>query len=139
VFQIVNDRIEPAELRNASAGGFVTFEGRVRDHNEGRSVVAIEYEAFVEMAEPQGELILAEALLRFDILEARAIHRVGRLEIGDVAVWICAGAVHRRDAFQACEWIIDQIKEQVPIWKKEHYADGDSGWVGVASLEPDVG
>lgn len=116
-------------MKMDKAGGFVTFEGRVRDHNEGRSVLAIEYEAFDAMAESEGIALLAEARRQFDILDARAIHRVGRLEIGDVAVWIGAAAVHRREAFQACEFIIDEIKERLPIWKKEHYADGDSEWV----------
>lgn len=133
--RIVDVAIVPPDMSLAAAGGFVTFEGRVRNHNEGRSVLAIEYEAFVEMAESQGEALLVEALNRFDVLDARAIHRIGRLEIGDVAVWIGVSAVHRADAFRACEWIIDEIKERLPIWKKEHYAGGDSGWVGVPESE----
>lgn len=129
MFRIVNEPIAMPEMRLQKAGGFVTFEGRVRDHNEGRSVLSIEYEAFAEMAESEGEALLAEARRRFDILEARAVHRVGHLAIGDVAVWVGVAAVHRREAFEACEFIIDEIKERLPIWKKEHYTDGDSEWV----------
>ena len=136
MFHIVHEPMTIPNLQLAKAGGFVTFEGRVRDHNEGRSVLAIEYEAFVEMAELEGAALLAEALIKFDILDAQAAHRAGRLEIGDVAVWIGVCAVHRRDAFQACEWIIDEIKERLPIWKKEHYTDGDNVWIGVPDSLP---
>ncbi|HEY3412578.1 MAG TPA: molybdenum cofactor biosynthesis protein MoaE [Armatimonadota bacterium] len=136
MFRIVQAKIEPSEMRLAAAGGFVTFEGRVRDHNDGRTVTGLEYEAFVEMAESQGKALLAEARAAFDILDARAAHRIGRLEIGDVAVWIGVSAVHRADAFRACEWIIDEIKERLPIWKKEYYSGGDSGWVGAPEALP---
>ena len=75
------------------------------------------------------EKVLAEAQARFPFLEARCVHRVGLLEIGECAVWIGVAAKHRDEAFKACRYIIDEIKVRLPIWKKEHYADGDSGWV----------
>lgn len=113
-----------------AAGGFVTFEGRVRNHNDGRPVRALAYEAYAEMAEKEGDALLTEAMDRFDILEARAIHRVGPLEIGDAAVWIGVAAAHRADAFRACAWLMDEIKVRLPIWKKEEYADGRREWIG---------
>jgi molybdopterin synthase catalytic subunit len=119
----------------AAAGGFVTFEGRVRDHNNGRSVHGIEYEAFAEMAVREGEALIAETLQRFDILSAAAIHRTGRLDVGDVAVWVGVAAAHRGEAFRACEFIMDEIKKRLPIWKKEQYADGEREWVAVAAAE----
>jgi molybdopterin synthase catalytic subunit len=117
------------ELRDAGAGGFVSFEGWVRDHNEGKEVTALEYEAFQELALKEGGRILAEALERFPIKRALCIHRVGALQLTDLAVWVGVSAVHRGEAFDACRYIIDEVKHRVPIWKKEHYRNGDSGWV----------
>jgi molybdopterin synthase catalytic subunit len=117
------------ELANPAAGGTVTFEGRVRNANEGRAVVALEYEAFAELAGKEGERILAEARGRFEILAAVCVHRTGRLGLGDLAVWIGVTAAHRGPAFEACRYLIDQIKARVPIWKKEHYVDGASEWI----------
>lgn len=128
-FRIVHGPLEPPQLANRQAGGFVTFEGRVRDHNEGRDVVGIEYEAFEEMAVSEGDAILSEALRRFGVLEAEAVHRVGPLMVGDMAVWVGTAAAHRKEAFLATEFIIDEIKHRLPIWKRERYVDGDSEWV----------
>jgi adenylyltransferase/sulfurtransferase len=118
-----------AELLHPGAGGFVSFEGWVRDLNEGREVLRLEYEAFQELALKEGERIVAEALLRFPIKHALCIHRVGELAIGEMAVWVGVSAAHRGEAFDACRYVIDEIKHRVPIWKKEHYRSGDSGWV----------
>lgn len=112
-----------------AGGGYVVFEGRVRDHAEGRAVLGLEYEAYEPLAVSEGRAILAEALARFDILDVRAIHRVGRLQIGDIAVWIAVSAAHRVEAFAACRYAIDEIKKRVPIWKREIYSDGDAAWV----------
>jgi adenylyltransferase/sulfurtransferase len=101
----------------------------VRDHNEGRSVARLEYEAFEDLAVKEGERIVAEAAARFDVKHAACVHRVGSLGIGDLAVWVGVSAVHRGEAFAACRYIIDAVKYRLPIWKKEHYTDGDSGWV----------
>lgn len=117
------------ELVDPAAGALVTFEGWVRDHSEGRQVQRLEYQAYPEMALKEGAKILAEAGEKFEILGGKCVHRVGPLEIGDMAVWVGATAAHRKQAFLACEYIIDQIKLRVPIWKKEYYMNGDSGWV----------
>ncbi|MBI3886743.1 MAG: ThiF family adenylyltransferase [Opitutae bacterium] len=120
----------PPVLAAAGAGGFVAFDGKVRHDHAGRTVVALDYEAFDELVLAEGRALLAEATAQFGLLEARCVHRVGRLAVGDTAVWIGVAAPHRREAFEACEWILDQLKRRVPIWKKEHFADGDSGWIG---------
>ena len=117
------------ELLDPGAGGYVSFEGWVRDHNEGQEVTRLEYEAFEELAVKEGERILAEAQNRFPIRRALCIHRVGSLDLTDMAVWVGVSSVHRGEAFDACRFIIDEVKHRVPIWKKEHYRNGDSGWV----------
>jgi molybdopterin synthase catalytic subunit len=117
------------ELLDLGAGGYATFEGWVRDHNEGREVTRLEYEAFEELAIAEGDRIVAEALKRFPIKHALCIHRIGTLALGDMAVWVAVSSAHRSEAFDACRFIIDEVKHRVPIWKKEHYRNGDSGWV----------
>jgi molybdopterin synthase catalytic subunit len=118
-----------AELEDLGAGGFVSFEGWVRNQNEGQEVTRLEYEAFQELAVKEGDRIVAEALQKFPIKHALCIHRVGSLSLGDMAVWVAVSAVHRGEAFDACRYIIDEVKHRLPIWKKEHYRSGDSGWV----------
>jgi molybdopterin synthase catalytic subunit len=117
------------ELLDPGAGGYVSFEGWVRNFNEGRTVLRLEYEAFESLAVAEGGRILAAAAARFPIKQALCIHRVGALEISDMAVWVGVSAEHRGEAFDACRFIIDEVKHRVPIWKKEHYDNGDSGWV----------
>jgi molybdopterin synthase catalytic subunit len=117
------------ELLDAGAGGYVSFEGWVRDHNEGRQVTRLEYEAFAELALKEGERIVGEALAQFPVKHALCIHRVGALDLTDMAVWVGVSSEHRGEAFEACRFIIDEVKHRVPIWKKEHYVSGDSGWV----------
>jgi len=117
------------EVMDRSAGGYVSFEGWVRDHNEGRDVTRLEYEAFQALALKEGNRIVLEAFARHPIKHALCIHRVGSLELTDMAVWVGVSAAHRGEAFAACRFIIDEVKHRVPIWKKEHYRGGDSGWV----------
>ncbi len=117
------------ELRDDACGGFAAFEGWVRNHNEGHAVTRLEYEAFAELAEKEGARIVAQAIERFGVTRAACVHRIGSLAIGDVAVWVGVSAAHRDEAFRACRYIIDEVKHRVPIWKKEHYVNGDSGWV----------
>lgn len=111
------------------AGGYACFEGWVRNHNEGRSVLRLEYEAYEALGSKEGEQIMAEARARFPIARAHCVHRLGLLTIGELAVWVGVTAAHRDAAFGACRYIIDEVKNRVPIWKKEHYAEGDSGWI----------
>lgn len=117
------------ELHDLRAGGFASFEGWVRNHNEGHDVTRLEYEAFEALAIKDGERIITEAVNKFGVLRAVCVHRVGSLAIGDVAVWVGVSAVHRGEAFDACRYIIDAVKHRLPIWKKEYYVNGDSGWV----------
>jgi adenylyltransferase/sulfurtransferase len=132
-FTFTHAAIDPgvlaAGVQLAEAGGFAAFEGRVRNHNEGRRVTGLEYEAFEALALEDGARILAAAVRRHDVLAAQCVHRLGALAIGDVAVWVGVAARHRAEAFAACREIIDEIKHRLPIWKKEHYEGGDSGWV----------
>ena len=116
-------------LRNESAGGYVSFEGWVRDHNEGRQVRALSYEVFHALAEAEGERIVIEAVQQFGLTAAACVHREGDLSLGDCAVWVGVTAPHRGEAFAACRFIIDAIKHRLPIWKKEIYVDNDSAWV----------
>jgi adenylyltransferase/sulfurtransferase len=118
-----------ATLADRASGGYASFEGWVRDHNEGRSVERLEYEAFEALAVKEGERIVAEAVARYGVSRAACVHRVGALGVGDMAVWVGVSAAHRAEAFAACRYIIDEVKHRVPIWKKEHYVGGDSGWV----------
>jgi len=117
------------DLRDDSCGGFAAFEGWVRNHNEGHAVTRLEYEAFAELADKEGTRIVQAAIEKFGVTRAACVHRIGSLGIGDIAVWVGVSAVHRDEAFRACRFIIDEVKHRVPIWKKEHYVNGDSGWV----------
>ncbi|HET7844236.1 MAG TPA: molybdenum cofactor biosynthesis protein MoaE [Xanthomonadales bacterium] len=115
-------------LEHAGAGAVVTFEGTVRDHSAGRPVLRLAYDAFAPLAAKEGERILAEARERFAIAHVACAHRTGTLEIGEVAVWVGVAAAHRAAAFDACRYVIDELKQRVPIWKKEFYADGEGRW-----------
>lgn len=130
MFRVTDSTIDTISSQaRDDAGGTVVFEGRVRDHNDGREVRSLEYEIFEELAVKTGNELLEEARSRFDILECSLVHRVGHLKIGEVAIRVEVLGAHRRAAFEACGWIVDETKRRVPIWKKEHYADGDSGWI----------
>ena len=130
---VTADAIDPDALRrqlfDARAGAYCGFEGWVRNRNEGKTVLRLEYEAYEPIAVSEGARILDEARRRHRYLEARCVHRSGLLEIGDCAVWVGVCSEHRDEAFRACRYIIDALKVRLPIWKKEYYDDGDSGWV----------
>lgn len=132
-FEFSQAPLDPAALARSladpAAGGFASFEGWVRNHDAGRLVTGLDYEAFEELAVAEGERIVAAAAQRHGVRAARCVHRVGTLGIGELAVWVGAAAAHRAEAFAACREIIDEIKHRLPIWKKEHYESGDSGWV----------
>jgi molybdopterin synthase catalytic subunit len=133
VFQITSDPIDPAsireQVRDPAAGGFCSFEGWVRNHHQGREVERLEYEAYPALARKEGRRIIDEAHAKFAITHAACAHRTGSLEIGELAVVVCVTAHHRDAAFEACRYIIDEIKGRVPIWKKECFSDGTSDWV----------
>lgn len=135
-FRISAELIDPASLQralgDARAGACVTFEGWVRNLNEGQPVLSLEYEGYAPLAEKEGARILAEAREKFSLLGAAAVHRVGHLQLGDLAVWVGVTAAHRGAAFDACRYVIDEAKARLPIWKKEHYASGATAWINGA-------
>jgi molybdopterin synthase catalytic subunit len=133
-FMTISDQpIYPDALRShlidAAAGAYVSFEGWIRNINEGQKVLRLEYEAYEPIAVSEGQRVLEEAISKFSVLQARCVHRTGMLEIGECAVWVGVSSGHRDEAFQACRYIIDEVKVRLPVWKKEHYVDGNSGWV----------
>jgi molybdopterin synthase catalytic subunit len=140
MFRISPEPLDPAALQrlllDPRAGACATFEGWVRNRNDGQAVRALDYEAHATLAEKEGLRILAEAQAKFSILNAVCAHRVGSLVLGDMAVWVGVTAEHRGDAFDACRYIIDEAKARVPIWKKEHYASGATAWINCATRGP---
>ncbi|MCD9027648.1 molybdenum cofactor biosynthesis protein MoaE [Luteimonas sp. BDR2-5] len=132
-FRLADAPFDIAPLRRRllhdSAGAFSSFEGWVRDHNDGRPVHGLRYESYVALAEREGAQVIDEARARFALVDALCVHRIGDLAIGDLAVWVGVSAAHRGAAFDACRYIIDEVKARVPIWKHERYADGDTTWL----------
>jgi molybdopterin synthase catalytic subunit len=124
--------IDPATLTTAvespSHGAVATFLGQVRDHHGGRAVRRLEYSAYGPMAEAECARVVAEAESRWPVRIALA-HRVGTLEIGDIAVAVAAGGAHRDETFAACRFVIEEVKRRLPVWKKEFYRDGAVQWV----------
>lgn len=116
-------------LKQPESGAVVSFRGCVRNQNRGRSVVALEYQAYEELARKEGSRILGEVREEYPVHGGICVHRVGMLEVEDIAVWIGIGAAHRKDGFQACRYVINEVKKRVPIWKKEHYEDGTAQWI----------
>lgn len=132
MFKIVKEPIRADQLIEAvgdpGAGAICTFLGVVRDNNLGREVDYLEYEAYPEMAVPAMQRIADEIRERWDAIGVAMVHRAGRLEIGEASVGIAVSAAHRAEAFEACRYAIDQLKETVPIWKKEVWTDGEE-WI----------
>lgn len=120
---------------DGAGGAVVLFSGQVRAGNEGRQVVALEYDVYPEMAEAVLRDIAAEALIRFGVLSVEAIHRTGTLRVGEASVVIAVRSAHRSDAFDASRYVIEQIKVRLPVWKREMYADGTSRWLDGAPLQ----
>ena len=116
------------QLADDQYGGIVTFEGVVRRHSRGKRVVYLEYDAYPEMAAKQMDAVILEAQERWPETKVAAVHRIGPLAIGDIAVAIVAVSAHRAEAFEACRFTIDTIKQRVPIWKKEIAEDGEE-WI----------
>lgn len=116
-------------VRSPQAGAVVLFLGTVREMTGGRATVALDYEAYPPMAQAKLEELLAEARERWPIVEAAIVHRLGRLELGEVSVAVAVSTPHRDQAFAAGRYLIDRLKEVVPVWKKENWADGTTEWV----------
>jgi molybdopterin synthase catalytic subunit len=119
-----------ASVQSDERGGVACFLGTVRNHHGGREVLRLEYSAYAPMVEAECARIAAEAEARWEVAIGLR-HRIGRLEIGDAAVVVVAASAHRDEAFVACRHVIEELKRRVPIWKREHYADGTVAWVGV--------
>jgi molybdopterin synthase catalytic subunit len=115
-------------VQSPERGGIAVFLGLVRNHDDGRAVVRLDYSAYGPMAEAECGRIVAEAASRWDAAIALE-HRIGPLSVGDTAVAIVAASAHREAAFASCRFVIDEVKRRVPIWKREHYADGTLVWV----------
>lgn len=130
---IVRDPIDVARFLQAvggdADGAVLLFLGVVRNHADGRAVSGMRYDAYHEMAEEVLAEIVAEAAERLGARQVSAVHRVGELEVGDVSVAIAAASPHRAEAFDASRYVIEEIKKRLPVWKREHYVEGDSAWV----------
>jgi len=118
-----------AAVRDAAAGATVTFEGVVRDHDDGRSVVALEYSAHPTAAGLVAQ-VAAQTAERAGVVAVAVTHRYGPLGIGDVALAASVSAAHRREAFDACSHLVDEVKDRLPVWKRQVFADGADEWVG---------
>jgi molybdopterin synthase catalytic subunit len=112
-----------------SSGGLSMFFGIVRNHHQGRAVRSLFYECYVSMANNQIERIRKEIKARMGLSDIHILHRIGHLEVGEIALAVSAASAHRAEAFTACEEVVERIKKEVPIWKKEFYADGTHEWV----------
>ncbi|MFQ5651548.1 MAG: molybdenum cofactor biosynthesis protein MoaE [bacterium] len=116
------------QVEDQTSGGVVLFLGRVRDHADGRQVERMDYEAYAEMALAKLRELEAKTRQKWPVKQMVILHRTGTLELGEVSVAIAVACAHRHEAFEACRYAIDTLKETVPIWKKEHFVDGQA-WV----------
>jgi molybdopterin synthase catalytic subunit len=123
-----DEEIDALRASSKRMGGIATFIGCARDFSEGREVTQISFDAYGSMAVAEMNRLRDEAITKFGLLDARIVHRVGVVGAGDQIVFIAAGAEHRAPALQACHWLIDELKQRVPIWKKEITPQGDA-WV----------
>jgi molybdopterin synthase catalytic subunit len=141
MIRLTRDPIQPQEaidaVRGPGNGAVVTFLGTVRDHAEGGAVVALEYEAYESMAERKLNEAADEAAQRWRLGGVAIIHRLGRMDVSETSIAIAVSAGHRPEAFEACRYLIDRIKQVVPIWKKQTFADGASEWVHPGLEVPD--
>ena len=132
-FALLDEAIDDQRLKDflqdEQCGALATFEGWVRNHNNDSQVTSLTYYGYEKLASNQGKKIIEEAKRLFDIENAVAIHRIGALEVGDMAVWVGVSSKHRYPAFDACKWILDTIKADIPVWKQEFYQDEPSKWL----------
>ncbi|HET8563261.1 MAG TPA: molybdenum cofactor biosynthesis protein MoaE [Candidatus Binatia bacterium] len=142
MFQVTDKSIKLQELvdfvADPEAGAIVTFIGTTRNNNEGRKVIALDYEAYPEMAEKELARLGEEAKKKWEICRMAIVHRIGPVQITEPSVIIAVSAAHREAAFAACRFAIEEIKRTVPIWKKEVYEGGEI-WIGTQSGQPLLG
>jgi len=122
--QPIDTSLVLAEMKQPEDGAALVFEGIVRNHSRGRRTLFLEYEAYEEMAITELESLASRALAQFKVREVAIVHRLGRIDIGEISVLTIVASAHRAAAFEACRWLIDTLKRTVPIWKKEHFEDG---------------
>ncbi|GAC1658843.1 MAG: molybdenum cofactor biosynthesis protein MoaE [Acidobacteriaceae bacterium] len=139
--KLVRSRIEAAGLqeriRSAPDGAVCVFEGIVRNQTRGRQTLYLAYEAYESMAQQELERLVQQAMQQFAVREVVVHHRLGRIEISETSVFIAVASAHRAAAFDACRWLIDTLKKQVPIWKKEYFVDG-AVWADGESFPAEV-
>jgi molybdopterin synthase catalytic subunit len=132
MFAITADPLDPAALveavRRDESGAVALFYGVVRNENKGRSVQYLEYDAYPEMAIKKMKEVADEVRARFPVTGVGVLHRIGRLEIGETSLLVAVSSGHRKEAFEACHFAVDRIKEIVPVWKKEVWDDGEE-WI----------
>ena len=116
-------------VRSPNAGAIVLFLGTVRGATDGRETASLDYECYREMAEKELAGLESQARQRWRLEACSIVHRLGHMDVGEASIAIAVSSAHRREAFEAGQWLIDRVKEAVPIWKKENYADGTSDWV----------
>ena len=131
--RVAADALDPEALRalltDTRAGALVVFEGRARDHHEGKAVLKLAYEAYGPMAERELDALRRQAIARFGLTGCAVHHRTGEVPLTEAAVIVATASAHRAEAFQAAAWTMDEIKTRVPIWKRETYLDGSEAWV----------
>lgn len=134
---VIDTAMVTAGMKAGSDGAVCVFDGIVRDHTRGRRTLYLDYEAYREMALEQMRGLAAEAATRFGVRDVAVVHRLGRLMVGETSVLVVVASAHRGAAFDACRWLIDTLKKQVPIWKKEVFVDG-AVWGAGEPFPPEV-
>jgi len=133
MIQLTREPIDPQQVvesvRSHAAGAVLLFLGTVREFTAGRQTTCLDYEGYEAMAQKQLAALESEARQRWPVTELTLVHRLGHHELGDISVAVAVSTPHRRDAFEAGQWLIDTLKEVVPIWKRERWADGTTQWV----------
>jgi molybdopterin synthase catalytic subunit len=131
--ELVRDKIDSQQLLDAvattAAGAIVLFLGTTREWTKGRRTLWLDYDCYPELALRKLEELEAEARRRWPVLDVRIVHRLGRVDLAEASVAVAVSSPHRRDAFEAGQWLIDTLKEVVPIWKQEHWEDGSAEWI----------
>jgi len=138
---VVREKIDTqpllAQIKRPEDGAAVLFEGVVRNHTRGRRTLYLDYEAYEEMALKQMEALASQALSQWAVRDVAIVHRLGRLQVGEISVAIVVASAHRAAAFEACRWLIDTLKRTVPIWKKEYFEDG-AVWADGEPFPPEL-
>ncbi len=126
----INVQAVIASVATPGSGGMDIFIGTTRDHSGGKAVTSLEYEAYEPMALREMERIERQARNQWSLEKVAIVHRLGSVPIGEVSVVIAVSSAHRKEAFEACRFVIDTLKKEVPIWKREYFADGTAEWSG---------